>query len=304
MSSSFSVVIPAFNYGHCLERAVTSAVSQDYPAFEVIVINDGSEDDTAQVADRLAARWPECVRVVHQANAGLSAVRNRGVDEAAFNWLVFLDADDELCPGALAALAAAAEGSPQARLVIGGHIADDGVQRVPVAPVPVRDDDPAGTLRAFLDKRLTLSNGACAMHRALFRTTGYDPALRHTEDLPVFAHVLANYPVATTDTPIAVIHKHPGSMRHDLDAALRVGMALEAAIFDDNGLPAWAQRFRRYYRARRALSLLKLADRGGRPDLVRRFFASALAADWRQALHPRYVRRYVVSFFKRNGSGS
>ncbi len=303
MSDGFSVVIPAFNYGHCLERAVTSAVSQDYPEFEVIAINDGSEDDTAAVADRLAARWPERVRVVHQANAGLSAVRNRGVAEAAFDWLVFLDADDEFCPGALAAMAAAAEAAPRARLVIGGHIADDGVQRTSVVPAPV-SADPAEALRAFLDKRLTISNGACAMHRALFRTTGYDPALRHTEDLPVFAHVLANYPVTSTDAPITVIHKHPDSMRHDLDAALRVGMRLEAAIFDNNGLPAWAQRFRRYYRARRALSLLKLADRGGRPDLVRRFFARALAADCRQALHPRYLRRYVASFIKRNGSAS
>ncbi|HEX5677047.1 MAG TPA: glycosyltransferase family A protein [Alcanivorax sp.] len=303
MSDGFSVVIPAFNYGYCLERAVTSAVSQDYPEFEVIVINDGSEDDTAEVADRLAARWPERVRVVHQANAGLSAVRNRGIAEAGFSWLVFLDADDEFCPGALAAMAAAADAAPDARLVVGGHIADDGVRRTLVAPAVVSADR-AETLRAFLGKRLTISNGACAMHRALFRTTHYDPALRHTEDLPVFAHVLANYPITTTDRPITVIHKHPGSMRHDLDAALCVGMALEAAIFDDNGLPTWAQRFRRYYRARRALSLLKLADRGDRPDLVRRFFASALGADWRQALHPRYLRRYVVSFFKRNRSGA
>ena len=72
-------------------------------------------------------------------------------------------------------------------------------------------------------------------------------------------------------------------------------MDLETLIFDNNGLPDWAQSERRRYRARRAISLLKLADRHGRPDLVRRFFRIALGADWRQALHPRYLRRYVAS---------
>ena len=296
----FSVVIPAYNYAHVIERALASAVAQEYAPFEVIVINDGSTDDTDRVLAELAGRLPGPFRVIDQANAGLAAVRNRGLKEARHDWLLFLDADDELCPGALARLAGTIAAAPAARLIIGGHLADDGRRRDRITPPPV-SDDPRRNLRAYLDKTLTLSNGACAMHRDLFARTAYDPALRHTEDLPVFAHVLANYPVAVSPEPVAVIHKHPDSMRHDLDAALAVGMDLEAMIFDDNGLPAWAAGDRRRYRARRAISLLKLADRHRRPDLVRRFFRVALRADWHQALHPRYLRRYLASFIRGTG---
>ncbi|MEO1901601.1 MAG: glycosyltransferase family A protein [Alcanivorax sp.] len=290
----FSIVIPAYNYARVIERALVSALRQDYAPFEVVVINDGSTDDTEAVLADLAARRPEPFRVVHQDNAGLAAVRNRGLREARHDWLLFLDADDELCPGALARLAETIQAHPRARLIIGGHEADDGARRDRIAPAPV-SDDPRVNFRAYLDKRLTISNGACAMHRDLFAHTAYDPALRHTEDLPVFAHALARYPAAVSPAPVAVIHKHADSMRHDLDAALAVGMDLETLIFDNNGLPDWAQSERRRYRARRAISLLKLADRHGRPDLVRRFFRIALGADWRQALHPRYLRRYVAS---------
>lgn len=94
---TFSVVIPVYNGAATLARAIDSVLVQSYPAVEVIVVDDGSTDDTARVmADfghRIVAR--------HQTNAGVSAARNDGAKRATGEWLAFLDSDDWYFPDRL-----------------------------------------------------------------------------------------------------------------------------------------------------------------------------------------------------------
>lgn len=296
MSMGFSVVIPAYNYGHCVERAVRSVLAQPQTAvqLDVLVINDGSSDNTDEVMQGLVEEGDGRLRYLSQPNQGLSAVRNRGVEEARHDWLIFLDADDEMCPDALTAYGDCAKAFPQARLLIGGHVSCSGDKRVDIAPLQTSEQHQANFAH-YLNKKLTISNGACAMHKSLFSSVRYDPALRHTEDLPVFAHILANYPVASFAQPVAVIYKHADSMRHDVDAALQIGLSLEAHIFDNNGLPEWAAALRKPYRARRLTSLLKICARAGRHGDVRALYQALLCTAPLQALKPRYLRRYLRS---------
>lgn len=93
----FSVIIPAYNSVATLTRAVESVFAQSWPAHEIIVIDDGSSDDTLQ----LARGFGERVRVIHQPNAGVSTARNRGAEAATGDWLAFLDADDWYYPDRL-----------------------------------------------------------------------------------------------------------------------------------------------------------------------------------------------------------
>lgn len=298
MSSGFSVVIPAYNYGHCIERAVQSVLSQSYPDFEVLVIDDGSTDRTAEVMRRLLSQCPPRLRYIRQENQGVSAARNRGISETTFPWLVFLDADDELCPDAMQALQTCAYENPESRLLIGGHYSCVGEHCLAVAPEHVSGDRKKN-LAAYLDKRLSLSNGACAMHRQVFKSIQYDVGLRHTEDIPVFAKVLANFSAVATPAVLAKIHKHPDSRRHDINAALEVGMALECAIFGDPVMPLWALPLRKSYHVRRLLSLLKMCDRAGRCHEVRLFYRMLLRASPFVALQPRYVRRFIMSLLRK-----
>jgi glycosyltransferase involved in cell wall biosynthesis len=90
-----SVIIPAYNYAAFLAEAVESALRQSHTNIEVIVVDDGSTDNTAEVAQRLMQQDAR-VRYVHQANQGLSAARNTGIKNAKGEFLVFLDADDVL----------------------------------------------------------------------------------------------------------------------------------------------------------------------------------------------------------------
>lgn len=97
-----SVVIAVRDRHRQLPEAVDSVLTQTGVDVEVVVVNDGSTDGTAEVADDIAARF-DAVRVVHQANAGPSAARNAGVALTTGRWLTFLDSDDLMMPGRLAA---------------------------------------------------------------------------------------------------------------------------------------------------------------------------------------------------------
>ena len=88
---TISVIIPAWNAAQMIGRAVDSVLSQSRRADEVIVINDGSTDDTR----RMLESYEDWIRVIHQDNAGASAARNAGIRAATGRWIAFLDGDDE-----------------------------------------------------------------------------------------------------------------------------------------------------------------------------------------------------------------
>lgn len=97
MTPRFSVIIPAFNAAATLARAIESVRAQSWPAHEIIVVDDGSSDATAQVA----AGFGDAVRLIRQPNRGVSVARNAGAAAASGDWLAFLDADDWYAPDRL-----------------------------------------------------------------------------------------------------------------------------------------------------------------------------------------------------------
>lgn len=95
-----SVVIPTYNRAGCVKEAIESVLNQTCRDFELIVVDDGSTDNTGKVLDQFSGR----IRVVRQLNAGVSAARNAGILTAQGEWVAFLDSDDEWYPDALAKL--------------------------------------------------------------------------------------------------------------------------------------------------------------------------------------------------------
>lgn len=93
-----SVVIPLYNKEPIIEKSLYSVLSQDYDDFEVVVVNDGSTDRSAEIVKGID---DSRIRLIEQENSGPSKARNTGVDNAKGEWIVFLDADDEFVSGAL-----------------------------------------------------------------------------------------------------------------------------------------------------------------------------------------------------------
>jgi hypothetical protein len=104
-SIKISAVIPTFNREKTVGRAIESALAQEFPVSEIIVVDDGSKDGTRSIVESYGAKC----RYVYQENSGVSAARNRGVREAGGDWIAFLDSDDYWFPQHLSRLADAIE---------------------------------------------------------------------------------------------------------------------------------------------------------------------------------------------------
>jgi glycosyltransferase involved in cell wall biosynthesis len=120
-NETVSVVIPVYNGERFLASAVASVRGQTYPATEVIVVDDGSTDGSADVAAQLAREWP-VLQVLSQPNGGPSAARNTGVARATGDFLTFLDADDEMLPDRIAFQLAHLAEHPGVDLVMGTEL--------------------------------------------------------------------------------------------------------------------------------------------------------------------------------------
>lgn len=178
---SVSVVIPAKNASAYIGETIASALAQG-DVGEVIVVDDGSTDDTIAIVR--AVRDPR-LRMMSNDSAGVSAARNLGAHHASGDWLLFLDADDRLRPGAVTALLAAARGAPRAVLVYGDYNTIDSEGR----QIGRRDllkgrSKPSGDVLTRLAAGNFIVNGGIAIARAeaFHAVGGFDVSLRYCED--------------------------------------------------------------------------------------------------------------------------
>jgi len=126
-----SVIIPCYKYGCYLPEAVSSVLNQTCRDFEIIIVNDGSPDDTKEVAKKLIAENPQHqIRLINQANSGQPAIaRNRGIAEAKAEYILPLDADDKLAPQAIESYLRAVEDYPNQPIVVFGWLQRFGVEK-------------------------------------------------------------------------------------------------------------------------------------------------------------------------------
>ncbi len=96
-TNKLSVIIPLYNAGDDFRTCMESLITQTWTALEIIIINDGSTDNSVEIAKHYAENYPH-VRLLHQANAGASVARNRGIEAATGKYVAFVDADDEVYP--------------------------------------------------------------------------------------------------------------------------------------------------------------------------------------------------------------
>ncbi len=273
---SFSVVIPTYNYAERLPNAVRSVISQSSIP-ELVLVDDGSTDDTPERIRDLQETYGAAVMSIRQDNAGPGAARNAGARMASGEWLVFLDADDELMPGAIAALEQAAAIAPDADLLIGDHLSvSNGVTRLRRTRAP--NPDRYQAFKDFLIRRtLAVHNGACAIRKAAFDRYEFPVTFRHGEDIALFAKLLASHTAKHVSHALVRRHHHPGSLRTDVTSFRRTALDVVEDVFSSPAVPDSFQRMRRPFLARRLLSLSRqLYDAGDLTESVAQYKAAFL----------------------------
>lgn len=190
-----SVIIPTWNRAHTLARALDSVRQQTRPAAEILVIDDGSTDNTAA----LMAEYPDVV-YLRQPNAGVSHARNTGIAAARNDWLALLDSDDEWHPQKLERQVRALQPQPDYRLCHTDEIWVRNGKRVnPMNKHAKR----GGWIFQHCLPLCAISPSSVLLHRGLFDDTGpFDETLPACEDYDLWLRITAKYPVLYLDEPL------------------------------------------------------------------------------------------------------
>lgn len=259
-----SVIMPAYNVSAYIGEAISSVLEQTFGDLELLIVDDGSTDDTAAIAERFAA-CDDRVRLLRHENRGLAAARNTALRHARGELLALLDSDDLWMPGFLAAQVAILEGRPDVDIVTGNARTlgsrEDGQ---PSRPWP--DPRPAPNLTTILADEFSVFIMSVFRRRVYETVGGFDELLRTNEDFDFWLRAaLAGFTFARNDEPLGFYRRRDDSL-----SASQVRM-LRGAL-------------RVYYKQRPALlhdpRMLRLLD-----DRVQQFEADLIAAETREAMN-------------------
>jgi GT2 family glycosyltransferase len=254
-----SIIIPCFRHGDLLGQAVDSALAQTHPAVEVIVVNDGSDDDT----EAAATAFGQSITYIAKENGGLSSARNAGLRRATGDYVLFLDADDLLHPEAVERLVAAASPACDRIVIMGVRYFRDRPDEAGPAVIP----EYASTLAPTIFVRNHPVHGIMCPRAAIEAAGGFDESLRAVEDWDLWIRVATSgIGVVTLPWCGAFYRQTPGSMSSDRTTMARAKCRLFAKAWQSqraNSIfwEAWATAFlRSLYAVRRNCKVLGLRD--------------------------------------------
>jgi glycosyltransferase involved in cell wall biosynthesis len=215
-----SVVIPCHNQAHFLAETIQSVIDQSYDDVEIVVVDDGSDDNTEAIAGLF-----DGVRCVRQVRGGVSAARNRGIRETLGDFLVFLDADDVLAPDALRVGVQALDEHPEAAFVFGhaAFLMEDGSE----PPAPYTPSFPGDFYEHLVSGR-TIATPACAMfRRATFTAVGtFDEGRAGAADYEMYCRIARHHPVHPHGSIVVSYRRHGTSMSANHTTMLRETLAV------------------------------------------------------------------------------
>jgi glycosyltransferase involved in cell wall biosynthesis len=214
-----SVVIPCYNQAHFLPEAIESVLSQSYEEFEVLVVDDGSKDQTAEVASQYVSKDPR-VRLIRQENRGLAGARNRGLAESRGEYVVFLDSDDRLQERALEVGVRELASHPECVFVSGHYrpIGADGETYGIPRQARVEGDHYLALLR---DNYISMPASVMYRRWVFAEVGGFDGSVDAAADWDLYLRVARRYPIYHHGEVVADYRWHGSNMTADPALMLR-----------------------------------------------------------------------------------
>jgi glycosyltransferase involved in cell wall biosynthesis len=231
-----SVIIPAYNAARTLETTVQSVYGQSLQDFEIVIVDDGSKDNTLEVARRIAASDSR-IKVVAQSNSGAAAARNAGIKAATGEYVAFLDADDLWLPQKLERQIALLNSEKDAAAVqTGAYYVNDDLEVLSVRPCVIPEDVLLETLlfRSFPALMSTL-----LVKRSAFDKIGLlNTKLVILEDWELAIRLSRFCNLKSIEEPLALYRNYPGNRSRDLSIHIEPGHIILEKLFQDPTLPA------------------------------------------------------------------
>ena len=232
-----SVVIPAYNQADFVSSTIESVLAQTSSPFEIIVVDDGSTDRTADVV----RSFGDAIHYTFQANAGLSSARNTGISLAKGEFVCFLDSDDLWMPAFVEHMAQRLDTNPKAGAVGCGHRMID-LQGMHLSQTGRPDDGQRYDFTAFSKGNPFPVHAMLVRRSCLEEIGGFDEDLSACEDWDMWMRLSSRYPVVTSRALLALYRVNPGSMSSDQDRMLTNRLAVLRKHFDmpEDQIETWS----------------------------------------------------------------
>jgi len=225
MIMQYAVVVPVYNGAKYLESTLLSLFEQSHPAAEVIVVNDGSTDETGEILQGLATKY-ERLRVYSFANnVGVSRARNYGIEQAESPWCMLFDADDladpELARTYSIEWQLARQTGAEPDMLFCATVLVDGDNRVISGENRFRSVMPDEMLgHLFVRNPIVSCSGVMIRRDAVLSLGGFDPELRYSEDWELWLRMAASRVIRYVDRVLCRIRRHPGNASASLNRML------------------------------------------------------------------------------------
>lgn len=198
-----SVIIPLYNKEQAILSSIESVLSQSFQDIELIVVDDGSTDSSVSVVESIGDKR---LKLIKQQNSGPSAARNTGLHNAQGEWVVFLDADDELCENALTVMHDNCKKYPDADIIdFNKYIRKDGKQTLQKHPIEGLVKNP---LCSWYFRNISPGCGHSIFKTSFAKKYPYDERFRRYEDADLLLRMLPTAKVYSSTTPTEI---------HDMD---------------------------------------------------------------------------------------
>lgn len=212
------IIIPAHNAAHFLPRTLDSVIAQTFTDWRILLVDDGSQDRTAEVVEPYRERLGEKLLYIHKENGGVAAARNTAIEHATAEYLALLDADDVWLPRRLEATLIPFPNRPEVGLVYGFVTRIDAEDRL-LDTFATRNPHGEGEVARYIYMR-TLDLPCPTLtfrRRCVEEVGGFDETMRATEDRDLWLRIAQRYQVALAPEIVAYYRVSPQSMTTETD---------------------------------------------------------------------------------------
>ncbi len=295
-SQVVSIIIPTYNYGIYLSTAIQSCLNQTYKPIEIIIIDDGSTDETKEVVKKFGDR----IIYFYQKNNGVSAARNKGLELAKGDYLAFLDSDDYLLDHSIEIKLDILTKYPDIGIVFSSTYSKTSGgdelrynRRFKKFPKPVISDH---FYEDLLLRKIPFEPSAHLIRSSLAKRFRFPTNLSNGEDLVFFTKIFFSTRGYYLPKPTAVNNRHLSSLRHSIEG-IREDRFIET-IFDDPFYKGALDPLRRFCAAHRYLELSRRFFLSGEKELAREYYMKAIATDAKSVLRVKYLLKFINAYLR------